>query len=34
VKYANGLVLLVKEETVPQGTIDNLTKIEDAVGWK
>jgi hypothetical protein len=34
VKYANDLVLLAKEETVPQGTIDNLTKIENAVEWK
>jgi hypothetical protein len=34
VKYANGLVLLAKEETVLRGTIDNLTKMEDAVEWK
>jgi len=34
VKYANDLVLLAKEETVPQGTIGNLTKVEDAVEWK
>jgi hypothetical protein len=34
VKFANDLVLLAKEETVPQSTIDNLTKMEDAVEWK
>ena len=34
VKCANDLALLAKEETVPQGTVDNLTKMEDAVEWK
>ena len=29
VKYANDLVLLAKEETVLQGTIDALTKMEE-----
>jgi hypothetical protein len=34
VKYANDVVLLADEGTVPQGTIDNLTKMKDAVEWK
>ena len=34
VKYANDLVLLAKEETLPEGTIDRLNKLEDAMEWK
>jgi len=34
VKYANDLVLLAKEETLLEGTIDRLNKLEDAMEWK
>jgi hypothetical protein len=34
VKYADELVLLAKEETVLQGMIDRILKLEDAMEWK
>jgi len=33
-KYADDFVLLVKEETMQQGMIDRVTKLEVVMGWK
>jgi hypothetical protein len=34
VKYADDVVLLAKEETVPQGMLDRLTEIEGCYGME